>query len=303
MGKDVVKILQSCPYLDGLIVYDQKDKGWWDIFKFSSKVRAYKFDQVIDFQNSRRSHVLAFLSFARDTYGFHNGKWSFLLTRPVSGYRNDIPPVEHQFQILEKLGISYKTAHPFLELWPSEKDRQYAQKLLDAEWLGNSKNMVGINIAASAKWQTKNWPVEHVAKLCDLLSSKNIRVVLTGMAKDKILVKKVLSLTHAKPADLTGKTDILQLAALIKKCKVFVTPDSAPLHVAAAMKVPCIAFFGPTDSKRHIPPAKKMIVFEKKPACAPCYSSRCKIGTHACLQDITPEEVAEAIETLIGEHP
>ncbi|HQP10113.1 MAG TPA: glycosyltransferase family 9 protein, partial [Candidatus Omnitrophota bacterium] len=103
-------------------------------------------------------------------------------------------------------------------------------------------------------------------------------------------------------ANFVGKTDILQLAALIKRCKVFVTPDSAPLHVAAAMQTPVVAFFGPTDSRRHVPPAKKLIVLEKKLACAPCYSSHCRILTHACMKEIRPEEVLREVESLMKEN-
>ena len=98
-----------------------------------------------------------------------------------------------------------------------------------------------------------------------------------------------------------GKTDILQLASLIKRCKVFLTPDSAPLHIAAAMQVPVIVLFGPTDSRRHIPPAKKIVILEKKLACAPCYSSRCRILTHACMKDIQPEDVLHEVEHLMEE--
>ena len=169
--------------------------------------------------------------------------------------------------------------------------------------MGNNPNIVGINIAASEKWRTKNWPTEYMARLCDMLSKKNIRMIITGMEKDKLLARHFLSMTRSKPANFVGKTDILQLAALIRKCRVFVTPDSAPMHVAAAMKTPVVAFFGPTDSRRHVPPAKKIIILERKLACAPCYSPRCRILTHACMKDIRPDEVASAIGSLIEERP
>ncbi|MCK5083500.1 MAG: lipopolysaccharide heptosyltransferase II, partial [Candidatus Omnitrophica bacterium] len=302
VGKESRRILYNCPYLDGIIVYDVKDKdrGWLGMLKLSGKLRKYRFDVIIDFQNNRKSHLLSFLSFARESYGYNNGKWGRLLSHPVDDTRKDISPVAHQFQVLEKLGIHYKS-NAYLELWPSSHDKQYAQILLDSEWLGNSPNIVGINIAASAKWYTKNWPIEYMARLCEKLSTRNIRIIITGMEKDKLLAQHFLSMTKSKPANFIGKTDILQLAALIAKCKVFVTPDSAPMHVAAAMRTPVVAFFGPTDSRRHIPPAKKIIVLEKKLACAPCYSSRCRILTHACMKDIHPEEVAREIESLIEE--
>ena len=104
---------------------------------------------------------------------------------------------------------------------------------------------------------------------------------------------------HAKPASFVGKTTILQLAALVKRCRVYLSADSAPLHVAAAMQVPVIAFFGPTDARRHMPPADKFMVLHKPMKCSPCYSGRCKIKTHACMNDILPEEVARKVIQLI----
>jgi ADP-heptose:LPS heptosyltransferase len=196
------------------------------------------------------------------------------------------------------LGIPYP-ASTQLEMWPSPQDEEYIQNLMDAEWLGNVENIVGIHIAASQRWKTKNWPVEHIASLCDILSSKNIRVLLTGVDADSELTLQVVQQTKTKPAIFVGKTDILQLAALIQKCKVFITPDSAPMHIAAAMRVPFISFFGPTDPKRHLPPAERCVVLRRDLSCAPCYSTRCRILTHACMKEITPQEVAEQVEKFI----
>jgi heptosyltransferase-2 len=121
------------------------------------------------------------------------------------------------------------------------------------------------------------------------------------MEKDKNFAQEVISLTKTRPADFTGKTKIMELAVLIKRCKVFITPDSAPMHIAAAMHVPFIVFFGPTASTRHLPPAESCLVLEKELECQPCYSSTCRISTHACMRDIMPEEIAGHVVQLIKE--
>ena len=156
-------------------------------------------------------------------------------------------------------------------------------------------------MSASEHWPTKNWPVEYMAELCDKLAAKNIRTFVTGVEKDRAKGRDLLALAKSKPTSFIGKTDILQLAALIKHCKVFITPDSAPLHVAAAMGVPTIALFGPTESIRHVPPAKNIFIFEKKPACAPCYSSTCKVTTHVCMRDISVTDVLSKIKQMMRE--
>ncbi len=291
-------ILESSPYVNEVFVFDPQDKNWNDLMQRSKELRGYHFDKVIDLQNNRVSHLLSFLSFPKESYGYDNGKFSFLLSKKIKNNIRHIPPVEHQFRILKMLGIEYDPGLR-LELHPSLKDDAYVQELLESEWLSSAQTFVGLNISASENWPTKNWPLDHMAKLCDILGQKNIRVILTGEDKDRQLGRKLVARARAKPASLVGKTTILQLAALIKRCGVYISPDSAPLHVAAGMQVPIIAFFGPTDERRHMPPSDKAVIFHKPMKCSPCYSGVCKIKTHACMIQISPEEVARKVLQLV----
>ena len=291
-------MVESCPHINEVIVFDPKAKGLKAIWQMSKGLRRHHFDKVVDLQNNRVSHLLSFLSLAKESYGYNNGKFGFLLSKKIKNNIHNIPPVEHQFRILRLMGIDYDPDLK-LELFPSHKDEAYVQELLDSEWLSDGQVFVGLNISASAKWPSKNWPLEHMVKLCDILGSKNIRVILTGENKDKPLSRKLISKARSKPASFVGKTNILQLAALIKRCQVYISPDSAPLHVAAGMQVPIIAFFGPTDPRRHMPPADKSVILYKSMKCSPCYSGTCKINTHACMNEILPEEVARKVMSFI----
>jgi len=291
-------IVESCPHINEVIVADPKFNGFKAIYQVSKELRGYHFDKIIDLQNNRVSHLLSYLTFPKESYGYNNGKLGFLLTKKIKDNVRNIPPVEHQFRILKMLGIDYDLGQR-LELFPSIKDEQYVQELLDSEWLSEGQVFIGLNISASKEWQTKNWPIEHMSKLCDILGHKNIRVVLTGEEKDRTLSRKLIAKARSKPASFVGKTTILQLAALIKRCQVYISPDSAPLHVAASMKIPVIAFFGPTDARRHMPPTDKNVILHKPMKCSPCYSGICKIQTHACMNTISPEEVSRKVMLFI----
>ncbi len=291
-------LLQHCPFIDSTIVYDVRNKEMSNIIQMGGLLRKFHFDKVIDLQNNRTSHLLSALSFPKQSYGYNNGKLGFLLTKKIKNDIKSIGPVEHQFRILKLLGIDYDPAFR-LQLWPTVKDDQYIQQLLDSEWLGNNPTMIGINLSASSAWPTKNWPAEHVAKLCDLLGVLNIRVVLTGADKDRAMARAVIAKTKVRPANLVGKTTMLQLAALMKRCRVYVSPDSAPLHVAASQGVPLIAFFGPTSAVRHMPPADKAVILTKHVKCAPCYSGVCRIQTQECVKGISPELVVKTIREII----
>jgi len=284
-----------------VIVIDLKGRhrGWWGILQFYRRLSGYHFDKVIDFQNNQKSHLLGWLSMAAHTYGYHNKKWGWLLTDPVKNPNHDLPPVAHQFQVLSLLGISYDPQLR-LELYPTAQDRAQAARMMEEEWIGEGMKVVGINLSASVKWKTKNWSLEKIARLCDLLAARNIRVAITGAPKDRPLAEDVISNTKAKPANFVGKTSIMELAALIERCQVYITPDSSPMHIAAAMKTPFVAFFGPTAARRHLPPNDCCVAIEKDLDCIPCYNgSFCRVLTHACMKNISVEEVLAAIERLM----
>ncbi len=302
VGRDGAAMLQGCPYIDEVITYDYrgKDKGVFGFKRMLEILRKYRFDKIIDFQNNNRSHLLAFLCFPRASYGYRNKKMGFLLSHGILNDQTHIPPVRHQFRLLEQLGIVYDK-DVRLEMWPRPDDVVYAKELLHGNWIDDKNHtVVGINISASERWATKNLPMKSVAELCDKMSADNIRVVITGMEKDILLVREMERYLKSKPAILVGKTNLLQLAALIGLCKVYVTSDSAPLHVAAAMNVPVVAFFGPTNPERHVPPAAHLKIIKKDLPCQACYLTECKHKKHACMVDITTNEVYAEVKKFLG---
>jgi ADP-heptose:LPS heptosyltransferase len=170
--------------------------------------------------------------------------------------------------------------------------------MLCAQWLSSHQTIVGINISASSRWPSKNWPLVNIARLCEELSQRQVRVVLTGTEKDLASASRLSSmLKNSKPINACGKTTVNQLASLIKRCSVYISPDSASLHVASGMQVPFIALFGPTDHRRHLVPGKKYMVLRKETGCNPCYKSKCKRAR--CMELIKPEVVLEAIDKLL----
>jgi ADP-heptose:LPS heptosyltransferase len=194
------------------------------------------------------------------------------------------------------LDIDVKDSH--LQLWPSKKDEEYIENFLNQQWLGPKQMLVGMNLSASKRWPTKAWPVDYIARLCETLALKDIRMVFTGETEDLFQASSIVdSLESAKPIVACGKTSINQLISLIKRCQVFISPDSAPLHIACAVRTPYIALFGPSDPKRHLSPGYKGILLYKNLPCSPCYKPRCK--TRECMYAIKPQEVLEAVESLL----
>jgi lipopolysaccharide heptosyltransferase II len=297
-GNETKDLLLSCPYIDELLVCDfkNKDKGPAGLWKLGGLLRKKNFDIVVDLQNNRASHLLSFLSLSPYRYGYDNKKLSFLLNRRVKDEKQNLDPLSHQFKILNMLGITLGNNR--LQMWPTEKDRHYIDEFLSSQWLSDTQKVVGINLNASPRWLTKSWPLTHLIKLCEELSRREIRVIVTGTSQDTQDAAVLLnSLKNGKIINACGKTTVNQLACLIKKCNVYVSADSAPLHIASSVNTPSVALFGPTDPSRHIVPSKECVVIKKDLECSPCYKPKCK--TKKCMEAITVEEVLAAIEKLL----
>ncbi len=298
IGEESKEALLRCPYIDELLVADfkNKDKGLMGILNLAKILRKKNFDIVVDLQNNRKSHILSFLSLGPCRFGYDNKKFGFLLNHRIKDEKSPVDPVTHQFRILKMLNIDLENPH--LELWPTQEDQRYIDDLLNSQWLSANQKIIGINIGASERWLTKSWPKGNIIKLCEELGRRDMRVLITGTEKDLAKSNELTNMVkNTRLINTSAKTSVNQLACLIKRCAVFISSDSAPLHIAAAVGTPFVALFGPTDPRRHLPPAKDYAVIKKDLPCSPCYKSKCK--TKICMELITPEEVLEAIDKLI----
>lgn len=290
--------LLGCPYIDELLVCDFKnrDKGLRGFLRLARLLKKKDFELAIDLQNNRKSHLLAWLSGALIRCGYNNKKFGFLLNQRIKDERPALDPVSHQFRILKMLDIDLDNPH--LELWPTQEDKTFVDALLNLEWLSPTQKLIGINISASKRWNSKVWPMKSIRDLAENLAAQDIRLVLTGTQKDQPQAENLIrSLKMARPINTCGRLGVNQLACLISRCLVYISSDSAPLHIAAAVDTPFIALFGPTDPARHLPPAKNYLVIRKDLPCSPCYKPKCKTGR--CMELITPQEVLEAIGKLL----
>ncbi|MEK6715829.1 MAG: GT4 family glycosyltransferase PelF [Candidatus Omnitrophota bacterium] len=296
-SKGSEEVFSRCPYIDELIVCDFKfkDKAIFGELKLAKVLRERCLDISIDLQNSKKSHILSFLSLSLQRYGYNNKKWAFLLNHKAALPNVPLPPLEHQAKILEMLDI--KSYDKKLELWPTKEEEEYADVFLKNEWMKPEQKLVGINISRSSRWQTKIWPAKFIAKLSGMLMSCDIRLVLTGLESDLDLARDIVANSKTKPIIACGRTSLHQLACLIKRCNVYISCDSAPLHIASCMNTPFVALFGPTDPLRHLAAIGKFVLIYKELVCSPCYKPNCK--DIKCMRQITPDEVFAAVKKLL----
>ena len=291
--------LKNNPYIDDIVVCDFKsrDKGIKRLLRIGGILKNEDFDMVIDFQNNKKSHILSFLSCAALRYGYDNGKLSFFLNRKVKDTGLPMDPIEHQMKVLGLMGI-YNVKKE-LDINTSEEDKTWAEKFLKDNWIKPSGPFACLHLESSPRWLTKRWPVEYYATIAGKIAQQlSMRVVVTGQDVNDEGNRTFFKLAKGKPISAVAKTTLGRLIALIEKASVLITSDSAPMHIASGVDTPFVALFGPTDPKRHTPPAKKCKVIKKDEKCSPCYKPTCDRG-YVCMKGIAPDEVFEAVRKMV----
>lgn len=291
--------VSACPFLDEIIPVDRsKMSKPAYLFRLAKRLRRDGFDVSVDLQNSKWTHLLAFFAGVRERAGFRRGRFGFLLNRCETPPKSPEPPVRNQFRVLSKLGVQQFDDR--LELWTTPRAEQNA-----AEWfsvLPDGRPAVGFVLGSSPQWETKRWPLESFRELSSrLIRELNCSIVLLGSKDDVPLAYRFLAEPLEHVLDLTGRTSPKDLIAVAQKLAAVVSGDTAPLHVAAASGTPLVALFGPTDPKKHMPPAESAAVLSKRLSCQPCYSGRCKNSEKlACLKKISVDEVFEAVKKQLS---
>jgi len=290
----VQKLMIDNPYLNELMIYDKRgeDKGILQVLHLSRRLRKLKFDlAVVLHSNSVRSVLITFLAGIPERIGTRvNGRGIFL-TQSIED-RNDIHEVERYLRVLELIGIS--NSSPNLEFWHTMEDRRKIEKILAGYGISNSDILIGINPGTT--WETKQWQLERFTQVIDAILKKyKVRVVLTGSSTEKELGDRIQELTSKEFVNLIGKTNLRQLGALIERTNFYITYDSGPMHIAAAVNTPTIALFGPTSPIRHAPYGTGHIVIQKPIECSPCYERTCR-RNHECMNAIVVEDVLQHLE-------
>ncbi|MCF7873292.1 MAG: glycosyltransferase [Candidatus Omnitrophica bacterium] len=289
--KKYANFFYDCPYIDKTMALSSDYKKIKRIFQMSKRLRRLSFDYIIDLQNNRVSQWINFLSFARKSFGFRR-KFGFLLNY-TTDYKSGekIGPLESQERILKLLGITFKTRK--LLFWQT--------KPLDLSHfnLGEDK-LIGINVSASKKWKTKNWPLENINSFIKLFGKKypNYKIVLLGDKASLSQADIIKSFDkNKKVINLCGKTKIVELIELLKRLKLFITPDTATLHLAQCLEVETIGLFGPTNPKLHSVESSTLKIIDKGLPCQYCYKDKCK--TNRCMKAISAKEVTLLVGSIL----
>jgi heptosyltransferase-2 len=162
-----------------------------------------------------------------------------------------------------------------------------------------------VALAPGSIWATKRWPAAHFVGLAKLLVDAGWALALIGGTQDRSLCDQISDAVGGKHAlNAAGALNLLQSAELIRRSDALVSNDSAPMHLASAMRVPVVALFGPTIPGFGFAPLgpRDIVVERRSLSCRPCSihgGTKCPIGTFECMIAISPGEVFRAVESLL----
>ncbi|KAF0220701.1 MAG: heptosyltransferase [Geobacteraceae bacterium] len=299
-------VVRGIPYVDELLFWDPvtthadsrgTHRTWSAKLAFIKELRARRFDKVYVLKRSLSSAIIAWLSGAPKRIGFATEGRSFLLTRTVP-YRHDQHEVENFLDVLRADGIG--VTDDCLEAWLSPAEEAFAGRFLAEAGVAPGESVVGIHPFTANT--PRAWHLDNFIELVNLLQTTGrYRVLIFGGGRDKEAAREIIARVSPAPVMAVGTTSLRESMALLARCSLVVCNDSGIMHLAAALKIPMVALFGPQSPVKFGPWGESCRVIYGAFSCSPCrqkFFRECEPSprlTPACMEAITVREVLDTI--------
>lgn len=299
---NVSPLLLDNPNIDEVFSY-KKPSGWVhraQHLQLIDQLKHGNYDLGILLTNSFSSAWWFWRGCVKNRIGYAGNLRSLLLNKavPFPSNKEKQHLVITYKMLLDPLGIPLSTTSP--KLYLNAQEIESAIEMLNKRGIDIKKHLViGINPGA-AYGSAKCWPPERFKKLAlKLLERPEARILFFGDPAGAPVVNDICKGMPDQVVNLAGKTTLRELMALIHCCSIFLTNDSGPMHIAAALGTKLLALFGSTNEVKTGPyPAGKVI--HKHVECSPCYKRVCPIDFR-CMKRIEVDEVYGELQKLIEE--
>ncbi|MDX6499927.1 MAG: heptosyltransferase [Blastocatellia bacterium] len=287
-------IFIDADFVDKVLVYDRA--GLAAVWRHVSEWRRQNFDLALLFQNAFEAAVIAFLARVPTRIGYDTERRRLLLTHslPLPAWKDERHESFYYLNIVAELarllgGQETETTEPRFDLYVSADRKQEALKML-REHGARLNAPLTILCPGSINSRAKRWPAERYAELADRLAQSGSNVALIGSPAELDVSNEVCRRARSQPIVLTGKTSVAEATAIISIADLLITNDTGPAHIGAALNIPTLVIFGPTNPLTTYPMSDNAEIIRRAPDCAPCMLRDCPID-HRCMTAITPEDV------------
>lgn len=298
-------IVQDNPDIDEVIPLRTKvwRKNWnakslREILDTVKTLRQQKFDLVFDLHGLLKSGIIARLSGAQTRVGFHRKnckeKFSTLFTNRKAPYMaGGLHVVDRNLTLLQTALNKVEEKKVFPLQIPDEADKKIAE-FFDKNPEMTARPVIAINPGAG--FESKQWELNRFAELADRISNElECSIVLTWGPGEEFKVQQIS--THMQQQSwIAPPTSILESIALYKRMALLVSCDSGPLHLGAAVGIPTVSIFGPTDPVRNGAYGINHATVYKMLSCSFCWKKTCPLGTKECMNQVTVDEVFQTVK-------
>jgi len=281
VGPRVREIFEKDPRIGRTYIYDKASPLSAKI-NLLWQLRRRRYDILVDLRNSLFSL-------------FVNARFSGKPANKTT--KGTLHKIDEHLTKIGNLGLSAQ-GKPY-PIWIGKDDAEKAEILLRSKGIGPDDRI--ICVSPGAKSHIKRWSEKGFAKACDaLVDTYNMKVVLAGDSSDKEICERILGGMKNYAVSVAGMTNLRELAWIIKRSRLIITNDSAPLHLAGSMGTPAVAVFGPTDYRKYGPRQGMGEAIYKRLHCSPCESALCKYNLE-CMKAVGVEDVLDAAKRILDE--
>lgn len=280
----------------------ERPTSWRAVVGEARGWRQLRYDMVVNFEPDIRSNLVAWLSGAPVRVGYASGGGGPLLTTTGT-----YDPAMHVGENARRLVATAAgspvpeagaAVHPRLDPLPEHKASAAAALA------GARRPLVGMHVSGGR--ESKQWHLDRFAAVARTLSAETgATIVMTGARTDRPTIDRVVDQLENVPIRIVaGALDLPATAALAAMLDLFITSDTGPMHIAAAMGTPVVALFGPSDPARYGPRAASERILRVQLPCSPCGQvrlppERCRGHVPDCMDGITVEAVVGAALELL----
>lgn len=242
--------------------------------------------------NAHYCGMVALASSAPIRIGERRGAWTRAWTRLV-----EVDPTAHIVACNKAIGLAAGVeAGDSPRFTPNDRERAAAEELVPGE-----KPSIALAPGSNRSIAHKRWPVEKFGLLAVGLRERGARVIVLGGPDEHEIGHRIRSHAGGRDVvDLIGATDVGTAAGVLSRCRAAIGNDGMILHLAAAVGIPTVTIFGPSDHRRFAPRNPRGVVVRRELPCSPCDDRRGhRCAERHCLQAIEVDDVLGALDGVL----
>ena len=263
-------------------------------YQLAKKLQANQYDQAIVLQNSFKSALIPWFAQIPKRSGWLGECRHIVLNDARRLDKKKYPLMVEQFMALAlPPNAALPQQYPYPEFTVTKASQENVLAKIKPIWRGKPVLALG---AGAAFGSAKRWPEEYFAQIAEQKITEGWDVWLFGSAGDRAITEKIMQLTHQQCENISGRTELADTLALLSLVSGVVTNDSGLMHMAAALKKPVIAIYGPTSPAFTPPLSPDATILKLDLDCQPCFARECPLQHHRCMRDLTPDRVMMAMQ-------